>query len=91
MEKSNKEDNVIYIGKKPIKNYNFVINKKLSQNKEVIIATRGRLTEKAINIASFLEHIGKVKIREVKISGNKITSEDKERFIPEIHITLIKK
>jgi len=85
-----KQDNVIYIGAKSLSVYNFAIHRELEKGNEVILKTRGRLTSVAVNIASYFQYKGNAKIVDTKISGSNFKTDEKERFVPEIEIRLVK-
>jgi len=85
------EENEIIIGAKNPSVYLRVIRGKLSQNKEIVIKTRGKLISTACFIVSILSEEKFVKIKNVKILGSKFIGEDKkERLVPEIEINLMK-
>jgi len=97
LEKEKKiDDNVIFIGEKPIINYIRSISVQLSKNpgQEVIIRSRGRFISKAVDIVEiarrrFLEREG-VKVREIKISSEEFEKEGKKINVSTMDIILIK-
>ena len=94
------EDNVIFVGKKNFISYIkgvetvFEINNKL---KEVIIKARGKLINKAVDLATSIDKQNfckdlKLKITKIEIgsSEHKVEGRDKPLMVSIIEITLIK-
>lgn len=89
-------DNVIFIGDKPIINYVRSISVQLSKqtNSEVIVRSRGKFISRAVDIVEiakrkFLEKEG-VKIKEIKISSEEFEKEGKKLNVSTMDIVLSK-
>jgi len=89
-------DNVIFIGDKPIINYVRSISVQLSKqnSSEVIVRSRGRFISRAVDIVEiakrkFLEKEG-VKIKEIKISSEEFEKEGKKLNVSTMDIVLNK-
>jgi len=85
------EENLVYIGEKSFPVYERIILQKLSQNREVILKTRGKFIYNLVRIVSILQKENKVSIKRVEISGSDFKKEDKTYYVPSIEVTLIKK
>ncbi len=96
MAEEKKEDNVIYIGKKPAMGYVLAALTQFNNNgaKEVIIKARGKLTAKAITVAEVLRnrYLPEAVVKDVKIGTEELTGEDgKVSRVSAIEITILKK
>ncbi len=90
-----KEDNIIFIGKKPFMNYVTAVMMQFKNNNvdEVLIRARGKSITKAVDVAlvaveRFLDN--KVSIKDVKIESEIIKEENKETRVSCIDILLSK-
>ena len=95
MEENKDKGNIVFIGNKEYngkldyKLYYNVIMKVLSNHPEAIIKTRGKRISDAVSLATFIERIKGKKITEIKATSEKFEGKDgKERYVPEISITL---
>jgi DNA-binding protein len=95
MPEEKKEENVVYVGKKPTMGYVLAVLTQFSQgSKEVLLKARGKLTAKAITVAEVVKnkYISNVEVKNVKIGTEELTSEDgKVNRVSSIEITLVKK
>ncbi len=89
-------DNVIFIGEKPIINYVRSISVQLSKQNtgEVIVRSRGKFISKAVDIVEiskrkFLEKEG-VKIKNIKIASEEFEKEGKKLNVSTMDIVLSK-
>lgn len=83
-EQEKENDNIIFIGEKPIINYIRSISVQLTKNtgKDIIIRSRGRFISKAVDVAEvakrkFLEKEG-ARIKDIKISSEEFEREGKK-------------
>jgi len=94
-QKEQKEDsNIIFIGSKPIINYVRSVSVQLnkSQNKDVIVRSRGKFISKAVDVVEisrrkFLEKEG-IKIKDIKITSESFEKEGKQSFVSSMDIVL---
>ena len=96
MSEEKKEDNVIYVGKKPAMGYILAALTQFNNNgaKEVIVKARGKLTAKAITVAEVLRnrYLPEAEVKDVKIGTEELTGEDgKVSRVSSIEITIAKK
>ncbi len=80
-EKTNKDDNVVFIGGKPFMNYiTGVVMQFTTQNtNEVIIKSRGKFMSRAIDVAEvatkrFLE--GQTEVKDIKINSEEFKNQE---------------
>ena len=80
-EKTNKDDNVVFIGGKPFMNYiTGVVMQFTTQNtNEVIIKSRGKFMSRAIDVAEvatkrFLE--GQTEVKDIKIDSEEFKNQE---------------
>lgn len=80
-EKTNKDDNVVFIGGKPFMNYiTGVVMQFTTQNaSEVIIKSRGKFMSRAIDVAEvatkrFLE--GQTEVKDIKINSEEFKNQE---------------
>ena len=85
------EENLVYIGEKNVSIYSRIIQQKLSQNREVVLKTRGKFIYNLVRIVSILQKENKVSIKRVEISGSDFQKEDKTYYVPSIEVILTKK
>lgn len=94
MTEEKKDDNVIYVGKKPSMGYVLAALTQFTNGaKEVVIKARGKLTAKAITVAEVLRnrYLPELKVKDVKIGTEELTSEDgKVSRVSSIEIYLVK-
>lgn len=91
-ERSAMDKNVVYIGKKPTMNYVIAVVTQFNNGeKNVILKARGQSISKAVDIEEIVKNrfIKDLKY-EVKISTERIKSEDRESNVSSIEIILKK-
>ncbi|NPA22077.1 MAG: DNA-binding protein Alba [Candidatus Micrarchaeota archaeon] len=74
-----KDDNVVFIGKKPTIGYVLAVLTQLNQGvPEVIIKARGKQICKAVTVAELVRkrYLPEVKIKDIKIDTEELTAED---------------
>ena len=89
-------DNIVYIGKKPFMNYVTAVMMQFKEDRtnEVLIRARGKMINRAIDVAlvsidRFLENT--VEVTDVKIESETMKDEDKETKVSCIDILMTKK
>lgn len=92
--KSNRDNNVIFIGEKPLINYVRGISVQLSVKKspEVIVRARGKFISKAVDVVEvakrrFLEKEG-FKIKDIKIASEEFEREGRKINVSTIDIVI---
>lgn len=96
MEKEDKEDNVIYIGKKSVRAYYEAVQVQFEEkhSKEVILKTRGKYIVTAFNVAEFAKRKdSEIEIGQITSGSESFKDEekDKEIYVSSISICLRKK
>ncbi len=85
------EDNVVYIGKKPLMNYVLAIVKEFNNGaNEVTIKARGRAISRAVDAAEVSKNrfLTDARIKEIRIDTEKTTSEKGESSVSTIEIVM---
>ena len=94
MAEEKRDDDTIYVGKKPAMGYVLAALTQINNGaKEVVVKARGKLTAKAITVAEVLRnrYVPELKVKEVKIGTEELTSEDgKVSRVSAIEIILAK-
>jgi DNA-binding protein len=89
-----KEEDVIYIGKKPLMSYVLaVITQFGAGNKQVRIKARGRAISRAIDVANIVmrRFVNDAKIKAINVgSEEKINQQGKKTYVSTIEIVLAK-
>lgn len=77
-KEASKEDNVVYVGSKPVMNYVLAITTQLSNAKEVVIKSRGQAMSRAVDAAEIVRNrfMTDVKVKKIDISTEELTRED---------------
>ena len=73
------EDNIVYIGKKPIMNYVLaVVTQFNSGSGEVVIRARGRSISRAVDVAEIVRNrfVPESKVKDIQIATEKLTGEE---------------
>ncbi|RME17405.1 MAG: DNA-binding protein Alba [Bdellovibrio sp.] len=95
MTEEKREDNTIYVGKKPAMGYVLAALTQINNGaKEVLVKARGKLTAKAITVAEVLKnrYVPDLEVKDVKIGTEELTSEEgKVSRVSAIEILLSKK
>ncbi|MGC8647265.1 MAG: DNA-binding protein Alba [Candidatus Micrarchaeia archaeon] len=93
-EEEQKNENVIYIGKKPTMNYVLaVVTQFNSGQKEVTIKARGNAISRAVDVKEIVQNrfLPDVKEKSIKTSSEELTNEDGTKSkVSAIQITLTK-
>lgn len=87
------EDNVVYIGNKPVMNYVLaVVTQFNSGASEVTIKARGRAISRAVDVAEVTKNrfMMESKVKDIKIATERIASERGESNISTMEIVMIK-
>ncbi len=87
------EDNVVYIGTKPVMSYVLAVATQLSKANEVIIKSRGRAISRAVDTAEIVRNkfISGLKVKEIQIGTETVKREDGTSMnISSLEITLSK-
>ena len=96
-EEDQKDENVIFIGEKPIMNYvtGVAMQFNAKNSKEVIIKARGKFISKAVDVAEvsknrFLKEQN-IKVKDIKISSEEFENKEGKKInVSIIEITLAK-
>ncbi len=87
------EDNVVYIGNKPVMNYVLAVVTQFNNGaQEVTIKARGRAISRAVDVAEVTKNRFAVesKVKDIKIATEKIASERGESNISTMEIVMTK-
>lgn len=85
------EDDVVYIGNKPVMNYVLAVVTQFNNGaQQVTIKSRGRAISRAVDVAEVSKNrfLNDVKIKDIKISTEKIPSEKGESNVSAMEIVL---
>jgi DNA-binding protein len=89
-----KEEDVIYIGKKPLMSYVLaVITQFGAGNKQVRIKARGRAISRAVDVANIVmrRFVSEAKIKSINVgSEEKVNQQGKRTYVSTIEIVLAK-
>lgn len=89
----NTEDNVVYVGSKPVMNYVLAITTQLSNSNEVVLKSRGQAISRSVDAAEIVRNrfmLG-VKVKSINISTEELTREDGTKMnVSAMEITLTK-
>lgn len=89
----NKEDNVVYVGSKPVMNYVLAITTQLSRSNEVVLKSRGRAISRSVDAAEIVRNrfMPEVKVKSINISTEELAREDGTTMnVSAMEITLTK-
>jgi DNA-binding protein len=87
------EDNVVYVGNKPVMNYVLAVTTQLSRAGEVVLKSRGQAISRAVDAAEIVRNrfMPGVKIKNINISTEELTREDGTTMnVSAMEITLAK-
>ncbi len=87
------EDNVVYIGNKPVMNYVLAVVTQFNNGaNEVTIKARGRAISRAVDVAEVTRNrfMTDSKVKDIKIATEKMVSERGESNISIIEIVMVK-
>ncbi len=93
MAEKKDDDNVVYIGKKPVMNYVLAVTTQLSSSKDVIIKSRGQAISRAVDTTEIVRNrfMTEVKIKKIEIMTEVLTREDGSSMnVSAMEITLTK-
>jgi len=93
MAEKKADDNVIYVGKKPVMNYVLAVTTQFGNGNEVIIKARGQSISRAVDTAEIVRNrfMTDVKIKNLEILTEQVTREDGSSMnVSAMEITLIK-
>ena len=85
MNKDAKDNNVVFIGKKPFLNYTNAVETQLNKSDEVIIKARGMFTSRAIDVEEYCKRKLGLKLTKTVI-GSELKTDKNNR---EVHISTI--
>lgn len=71
-------ENVVYVGNKPVMNYVLAITTQLANSSKVVIKSRGRAISRAVDAAEIVRNrfMPEVKVEDIKISTETLTRQD---------------
>ncbi len=93
-EERRRDENVIYVGRKPPMSYVLAVVTQFSDSTEVVIKARGRAISTAVDAAEITRNrfVTDAKIKEIKIGTESITNEEgRTSNVSSIEIRLTKK
>ncbi len=72
------EDNVVYVGSKPVMSYVLAVTTQLNSASEVVIKSRGQAISRAVDAAEIVRNrfMPGVKVKSINISTEALTRED---------------
>ncbi|MFQ5816072.1 MAG: DNA-binding protein Alba [Candidatus Hydrothermarchaeaceae archaeon] len=72
------EDNVVFVGRKPVMSYVLAVTTVLSASKEVIIKSRGQAISRAVDTAEIVRNrfMPEVKIKDITIDTEEVKRDD---------------
>lgn len=87
-------ENAVFVGNKPVMNYVLAVLTQFNSGvKEVSVKARGRAISRAVDVAEIVRKrfLPDVEVKDIKISTEKVESEQGEANVSAIEITLAKK
>ncbi|AEA47721.1 DNA-binding protein Alba [Archaeoglobus veneficus] len=87
-------ENAVFVGNKPVMNYVLAVLTQFNSGvKEVSVKARGRAISRAVDVAEIVRKrfLPDVDVKDIKISTEKVESEQGEANVSAIEITLVKK
>ncbi|MEE8168815.1 MAG: DNA-binding protein Alba [Candidatus Hydrothermarchaeales archaeon] len=87
------DDNVVFVGRKPVMNYVLAVTTQFSTSNEVIIKSRGQAISRAVDAAEIVRHrfMPEVKVKSISIDTEEVTREDGSKMnVSAMEITLKK-
>jgi len=87
------ENNVVYIGNKPVMNYVLAVVKEFNNGaKEVTVKARGKAISRAVDAVEVSKNrfVTDAKVNDIKIGTEKMTSENGESNVSIIEIVMVK-
>ena len=93
MTEDKTDDNIVYIGSKPVMNYVLAVVTQFNNGaKEVIIKARGKAISRAVDAAEVSRHrfLKDAQVKDIKIDTEKITTDRGESKVSTIEIVMAK-
>jgi DNA-binding protein len=94
MAEGKKEDNVVYVGNKPVMNYVLAVVTQFNDgSKEVAVKARGKAISRAVDVAEVVRNkfVPDVSVKDIKIGTEKIEGEKGDKAdVSSIEIFLTK-
>ncbi|KCZ73275.1 nucleoid protein Alba [Candidatus Methanoperedens nitroreducens] len=87
------EDNVVYIGSKPVMNYVLAVVTQFNNGaSEVTIKARGRAISRAVDVAEVTRNrfVAESKVKDIRIATERIASDKGDSNISTMEIVMIK-
>ncbi len=87
------DDNVVFVGNKPVMNYVLAVTTQLGMADEVILKSRGQAINRAVDAAEIVRNrfMPGIKIKDISISTEALTREDGSKMnVSAMEITLSK-
>lgn len=87
------EDNVVFVGKKPVMNYVLAVTTQFNRVDEVIIKSRGQAISRAVDAAEIVRNrfMTEVNVKDISISTEEMKREDGSMLnVSAMEITLAK-
>lgn len=87
-------ENAVFVGNKPVMNYVLAVLTQFNSGvREVAVKARGRAISRAVDVAEIVRKrfLPDVDVKDIKISTEKVESEQGEANVSAIEITLAKK
>lgn len=87
-------ENAVFVGNKPVMNYVLAVLTQFNSGiKEVAVKARGRAISRAVDVAEIVRKrfLPDVEVKDIKISTEKVESEQGEANVSAIEIILAKK
>jgi DNA-binding protein len=87
------EDNVVFVGSKPVMNYVLAVTTQFNKADEVVIKSRGQAISRAVDAAEIVKNrfMNGVKVKDIQISTEELTREDGSTMnVSAMEITLTK-
>ncbi|AIY90108.1 DNA-binding protein Alba [Geoglobus acetivorans] len=87
-------ENAVFVGNKPVMNYVLAVLTQFNGGaKEVVVKARGRAISRAVDVAEIVRKrfLPDVEVKDIKISTEKVESEQGEANVSAIEIVLGKK
>lgn len=78
MAETKAEDNVVFVGKKPVMSYVLAVTTQLNSSKEVIIKSRGQAISRAVDTAEIVRNrfMPEVKVKSITIDTEEVKRDD---------------
>lgn len=72
------DDNVVFVGSKPVMNYVLAVTTQLNNSKEVVLKSRGQAISRSVDAAEIVRNrfMPGVKVKSISISTEELTRED---------------